>query len=204
MALTKCTECGREVSDKAAACPQCGAPVIAQAAAPATPPTILAAAASPAVKPKPRVRVATLVLLVVLAGVAYVVLQMRSGSSLRSAVAGPETVVSEMVSLDEGRAMGYSFVLPTPRRVEVAVTASPKAVNVYLMTDQDWDAFNKSRQKLLGGKFTYRRALSSESVLNMKQSDIIPAGSWRIVVERPSEALFGGKSTAASVKITAL
>jgi len=26
MALIKCTECGKEVSDKAAACPGCGAP----------------------------------------------------------------------------------------------------------------------------------------------------------------------------------
>lgn len=27
MALTRCSECGREVSDKAVACPGCGAPV---------------------------------------------------------------------------------------------------------------------------------------------------------------------------------
>ena len=27
MALMNCGECGREVSDKAAACPQCGAPI---------------------------------------------------------------------------------------------------------------------------------------------------------------------------------
>ena len=27
MALSKCTECGKEVSDKAMACPHCGAPV---------------------------------------------------------------------------------------------------------------------------------------------------------------------------------
>lgn len=27
MALLPCSECGREISDKAAACPQCGAPV---------------------------------------------------------------------------------------------------------------------------------------------------------------------------------
>lgn len=27
MALIKCAECGKEVSDKAAACPNCGAPV---------------------------------------------------------------------------------------------------------------------------------------------------------------------------------
>ena len=29
MALTKCAECGREISDRATACPQCGAPVVA-------------------------------------------------------------------------------------------------------------------------------------------------------------------------------
>lgn len=34
MALIACSECGREVSDKAAACPQCGAPI----AAPVPPP----------------------------------------------------------------------------------------------------------------------------------------------------------------------
>ena len=30
MALIKCEDCGREVSDKAAACPQCGAPIAVQ------------------------------------------------------------------------------------------------------------------------------------------------------------------------------
>lgn len=34
MALIKCGECGREVSDKAAACPQCGAPVAGPAPTP--------------------------------------------------------------------------------------------------------------------------------------------------------------------------
>ena len=28
MALLKCPECGKDVSDKAAACPQCGCPVL--------------------------------------------------------------------------------------------------------------------------------------------------------------------------------
>lgn len=32
MALIKCSECGREISDKASACPGCGAPVSAPAA----------------------------------------------------------------------------------------------------------------------------------------------------------------------------
>lgn len=31
MALTKCSECGKDVSDKAAACPNCGNPIYAEA-----------------------------------------------------------------------------------------------------------------------------------------------------------------------------
>lgn len=39
MALISCSECGKEVSDKAAACPGCGAPIAAIAiAAPQAPP----------------------------------------------------------------------------------------------------------------------------------------------------------------------
>ena len=40
MALIKCGECGKEISDRAAACPGCGAPIAAPAAqaAPSAPP----------------------------------------------------------------------------------------------------------------------------------------------------------------------
>lgn len=34
MAMIKCPECGKEISDKAAACPNCGAPIVRQAKAP--------------------------------------------------------------------------------------------------------------------------------------------------------------------------
>ncbi len=46
MALINCTECGREVSDKAAACPGCGAPVV--------PPPLAAPAPPPPLPPPPR------------------------------------------------------------------------------------------------------------------------------------------------------
>jgi len=38
MALTTCSECGREVSDQATACPGCGAPLNAPAQTPPLPP----------------------------------------------------------------------------------------------------------------------------------------------------------------------
>lgn len=42
MALVKCTECGREVSDKAAVCVGCGAPIVAAAAGQAAPTVVTA------------------------------------------------------------------------------------------------------------------------------------------------------------------
>jgi uncharacterized membrane protein YvbJ len=36
MALIECPECGKEVSDKAPGCPQCGAPIAGSIADPAT------------------------------------------------------------------------------------------------------------------------------------------------------------------------
>lgn len=211
MALVKCSECGREVSDKAAACPQCGAPVAARAASPAPPPApppptvapVAALGASGTSQHIVRFIIGMVVLFSIVGGVGYVVYAMKSGASLRGAVAGPQTVVSETLSLDEGSAMGFGFTLPTPRRVEVSVTATPRKVNVMLMNESDWEAYNKARGKLFGGKYTYRQALSRESVLNMKESDVLPAGSWRVVVERPVEDLFGAKATAATVTILA-
>ena len=56
MAIIKCPECGREVSDKATACPQCGAPVQAHPLSAPAPPTPVAVAvpAPTAEKAKPR------------------------------------------------------------------------------------------------------------------------------------------------------
>jgi len=204
MALIECRECNKQVSDKATTCPHCGAPV--------EHPTTEAVEKQPEQADKPkraekeqwkyRKPLLTIVSLVILAVVIVIFMRVRSGSSLRGAVTGPETIISEKISLKEGQAMSYSFTVPSQRRVEVEVEARPKAVNVMLMTESDWKKYKKAKGALFGGKYTYRRALSSKSILKMKESDILPAGNWKIVVERPSESLLFGDDTTAKVKIT--
>jgi DNA-directed RNA polymerase subunit RPC12/RpoP len=199
MALIKCSECRREVSDKAAACPQCGAPVVVPRATATPSPAPVQAVATPS-PAKQRSRPLTLVLFAILAVVAYAVFKMSTGSSMRGAIAGPQTMVAERLALKEGQAMGYELTLSTARRIEVTVDASPKAVNVMLMNAEDWQKYNQVRGKLFGGQYTYRQGLSRQSVLHMKQSEILPSGTWRVVVERPQESLFG-KDTEATVSV---
>jgi hypothetical protein len=149
---------------------------------------------------KQRFRPLTLVLFVILGVVAYVVFKMSTGSSMRGAIAGPQTLIAERLALKEGQAIGYELTLATRRRVEVTVDANPKAVNVMLMNAEDWQKYNQARGKLFGGQYTYRQGLSRQSVLHMKQSEILPSGAWRVVIERPQESLFG-KDTEATVSV---
>jgi hypothetical protein len=129
---------------------------------------------------------------------------MYGGSSLRSAVAGPETIVNESRLLDEGEAMGYSFTLPTQRRVEVSIQASPKPVNVMLMRPDQWQEYQRVKGKLFGGRFTYVDALSAQGVTTFSNTTMLPEGSWAIVVERPQASLLFTDKTSAMVTIRAL
>jgi hypothetical protein len=188
MGLVKCSECGVEVSDKAAACPKCGAPVGG-----VRPP-------APRVK-RSGVRAFTLILLVGLAAAAYLFLR-SSGKTVTSAVSGPETLVSETVVLKEGQAKDYSFTLPSSRRVEVSVSASPKNVSVYLMDGNDFAGYQEARATGRG-QFTFKRPLSAEKAVRVNQADVLPEGKWHFVVERPNESLLFGDDTSATVKLVA-
>lgn len=219
MALISCSECGKQISDKAASCPSCGAPVTAaaaggaaQAVAPATPGPAPMAPAAPAVAQAPARPAATppkkggfgvgrifLWGFILFGG--WLAFKMATGSSVRGAVSGPQTLVNETIELKEGTAMGYGFTIPTDRRIEVRVNASPKPVNVMLMTEDQWAKYQNVHGKLFGGQFEYKRALSKQSVLQMSDSDVLPSGTYRVVVERAEEALFFKKATAATVTI---
>lgn len=215
MALITCGECQKQVSDKAATCPNCGAPVVgaqtgaaALAAAPAVNPTpaapaTQAVAQAKAVAPKKKSGLTTsrVILWGILLGLVWLFFKMSTGSSVAGAIRGPQTLVNETIELKEGNAMGYGFVIPTDRRIEVRVNANPKPVNVMLMTEEQWGKYQNVRGKLFGGQFEYKRALSKKEVLQMAESDVLPAGRYRVVVERAEEALLFKKSTAATITI---
>jgi hypothetical protein len=141
------------------------------------------------------------VLLIGLAATGFLFLR-SSGKSVSSAVAGPETLFSETVVLKEGEAKDYSFTLPSARRVEVSMSAAPKAVSVFLMDGSDFAVYTKARGKA-GAQFTYRRALSAQKAVRFSQADILPEGRWHIVMERPQESILFGDASTATIKIVA-
>jgi hypothetical protein len=202
MALIECGECNRQVSDKAPACPGCGAPIASAKA-----PSPVATARPVAAQPKKRGTLLPL-LLVLLCGAGYLAYRANSGPAGSISPAGsppvfrqPEKVVSERIGLKEGEARMYTFTLRSAAKVEVKINAGPKNVDVMLMTAADLASYKKAHGKLFGGRYTYRQALSRQGVLEMAESDMLPPGEWAIVIQRPNESLFG-QDTAASIGVT--
>jgi hypothetical protein len=166
-------------------------------------PAAVHAPAQPAATPKKKggFGVGRAILWCFILGGLWLIFKVSTGSSVAGAVSGPQTLVNETIELKEGTAMGYGFVIPTDRRIEVRVAANPKPVNVMLMTEDQWTKYQDVRGKLFGGQYQYKQALSKKSVLQMSESDVIPSGRYRVVVERAEEALFFKKATAATVTI---
>lgn len=102
MALTECSECGREVSDQAAACPQCGAPIAS---------TLEAAAKRKGIPTMPIVIVLVLLAAV---GVGFVVMgQNRAAQSKReeAAAQGAETksAIDAVRKVDAAVTVGINY-----------------------------------------------------------------------------------------------
>ena len=82
MSLVNCSECGNQVSDRAPACPRCGAPRATQPAAPSGDPSLGSATASP--PPKRKTHLVTWVVFFALIGVVfYYALQDRHQQELK-------------------------------------------------------------------------------------------------------------------------
>ncbi len=199
MALTKCLECSNDVSDKAVACPKCGAPL----AATPSPPTQPVAAGKPAGSTLGRIFKGAfyLVLVILVAGLAISVFGSRQSVL---AIRPPKVLFSDRIELKEGAAEGYGFTLEAARTVQVSVSAMPKPVNVMLMSEDQWRAYAEVKDRLFGGKYYYERALSKENVMKWSARNMLAPGAYRIVVERPREALIFEHPTVADVTITAL
>jgi hypothetical protein len=148
--------------------------------------------------------------LLLLLGVGYWMYRGRTSDQAAPQSAGvaaafrtPEKVVAERRSLKEGDAMMYSFSLQTDSRIEVNVASDRKNVDVMLITADELARYGEARGKLFGGAYSHRQALSREGVLHMKETEVVPAGRWAIVVQVPQESMLIMDETTISVDFTA-
>src|SRR5262245_3309393 len=184
MSMIDCPECGNQISDKAPACPNCG----------------VVLSGTKKAERFPRYKIVLLVVLIVAGAILGGWWRYFIGP--QSVLRQPKVVVDERVALNEGQSLIYRFVLKSASRVEVEVNAQPKQVSVMLMSDADAESFRKANQMVFGGQFSMRQAVSSENILSMNKTEILPQGAWSIVVMRPLEAILFGESTTAQIKVT--
>jgi hypothetical protein len=212
VALITCSECSKQVSDKATACPGCGAPIAGASSPAGTRPAAPAPSAPPTSSRQGggwgrAFRVGFYgILLLLLAGLAISIFGNNVRRQLRPlpAPAPPKVLFSDRIELKEGAAQGYPFKLPSPRVIEVSVASMPKPVNVMLMNEDQWRAYAEVKGQLFGGKFWYEKALSRQNVMKWSARSQLAPGDYRIVLERPQEDILFGHSTVADVTITAL
>jgi len=113
----------------------------------------------------------SLIGLVVLGTILYIGYKVSTGSSVKTAVSGPETIFDETVRLDEGEARSYSFTVSASRRIHVSLHASPKRVNVILMTASDLDEYKRARASSLGAStITYGQSVRRASSMPNKRT----------------------------------
>ena len=117
----------------------------------------------------------------------------------------PQSVLHQRNQLKEGESATHSFFLAQNARVHIEITATPKPVDVMVMTSDEAAKFQQGQGKFfafLAPEYTYRQTLSAQDVSTMDRSDILPPGNWVIVITLPRQAVFFKKDTAVSTILT--
>jgi hypothetical protein len=196
MALIKCSECSNDVSDKAPACPKCGAPMHA-------PNRIITPVVAAPVKGKSAFTLGRVVIWGIVLIVLVAFFSLRSGKGLTGAVTGPKVLTDERVDVSDGDIRTYSYSLPSPRKLELHITSTAKGIDVITMEDASYQKWVKAKTKLFGGGTEYRYVptLSEQKVMKSDGAGVLPAGTWDLVIFMPKESLFSKSQTQVAVKV---
>lgn len=204
MALIECSECRKQISDKALRCPQCGAPRVSMAS---PVPKVSGLFEKP--RRRTRRRILLLLLLAIILGVCYWFWRASTSDRVAPPSAGffavfrqPKTVVAERAELKQGEFVSYPFGLKTDARVEVQVNAQPQHVDVIMMTKEEADRLRQTSGGLSREEYTYVQALSSKQIHRMDKTEVLSKGEWTVFVFRPSEALLSQERTSVNLTVT--
>lgn len=132
-------------------------------------------------------------------------LQAPAAAILALPQSSPYDVVHRRNLLKEGESASYSFFLAKDTTVHIEITATPKPVDVMVMTGDDAAKFQEGEGRFLAflaPAYTYWQALSAQDVTTLDRTDILGPGNWVLVIKRPREAVFFKENTVASTIIT--
>jgi hypothetical protein len=130
--------------------------------------------------------------------------KVKRGSSVKTAVTGPETIGDEILTLDEGQARCYELRLTTNRRIEISIDANPKTVNVLFMAASEWARFAKAKGSLFGGEYKYIPNLSEKKVKVFRREEVLSQGNWCVVLDRSRDSLVFTDKTAVHIVVRAM
>ncbi|HEY2384929.1 MAG TPA: hypothetical protein VGK48_27455 [Terriglobia bacterium] len=117
----------------------------------------------------------------------------------------PQDVIHQRSQIKEGDSATRAFFLDKDSRVRIEITATPRPVDVMIMTGDEAAKFREGEGKFfafLAPEYTYQKSLSAQDVMTMDKTDILPQGNWVLVIAHPREAVFFKKDTVVSTVLT--
>jgi hypothetical protein len=199
MALIDCKECGKQVSDQAKICPNCGAP-----------PDAANRTAQPVERPSSTsglTKFLGVIVLLILVGILYVFYAGARGPLQQNPIVAaiaplkPTKIADETVQLNETQYKYFTFSFGREGKVDLNVRSNPKDVDVMLMSQEQFAFFQQNYGKP-GVTYQFTRGLSSQKVMSFNQSATLPPGLWSIVVLRPKEAILFQDPTNVAIAAT--
>ncbi len=136
--------------------------------------------------------------------VAYKVVTLFSGlhdrlGARNASLTGRRTVLSQQFELAEGDVGDHAFTLVQAAHVEVSLTASPRPVNVMVMTPAQWDGYQAIKGRVFGGRTACTPSLAEDGTTQWVGVGDLAAGDYRLVVERPRETRVKDATAASTI-----
>ena len=185
MSLITCSDCKREVSTNAEACPNCGNPI----------------------KTSSNGVISFIISVLIIAGGGYIYSTHILGKEQVKRIAAkiikaPITIRDEIISVESTQIQGRPISLTQTGILDINVDLiRGKHINVYLVDQDDWGPISEAKTSLFGGKYSHYEMFHAEKTKIMKRSGPMGAGQYYLVIHNPTLGILVDSSFDVKVKV---
>lgn len=208
MALIKCVECGKEISDKASSCPNCGAPISAQSAVIDETKEIKHAPKKKTFPKKTLIIACSIIGIAIITGIAYFGLtlysdihdkneaQAQAAAAQAALPPPPVTLINTIENLQAHSWKSIPMTLPYSGTLTIeASIENGNGIHIELINREDLVVFENK------GSYGVYPNFSASQTQSYKRSSRMAAGNYYLLLQDKTWGIFSSK--ASDVRVSA-